>query len=218
MRALLKVVFISLLLLKCSADTYPGGVAIAPTTEGFSIHLNYLTDLGRYYALNGDINGIGSTFFVVAVMLLVVPFGNEILALGLNFDPGPRRLVVGGAIVGVLACALFAASAVEMGEWMVPYRDMTMAMAVGITPAVPILFAAAALIDPDIPGQVTLSWMALALCITIYAGIVFWGPSAQTVDGLQFRVRAQQIISCITVGGLVFIVWQTRRALDVPED
>ena len=219
MRELLKVLFTAFLMFSCSAETYPGGVELSPATEGFSIHLNYLTDLGRLYAYNGEINGFGSTFFVVALLLVVLVYGREVIALGLKYSSAvARKLVIAGGIVGGIVCLLFALYAADWGAWVIPFREPARALAIGLVPAALLLFAAAALIDPDIPGQVTVTWMAITLTVAVYSALVFWGPAGDTVGGLQSRVRAQQIVTALTLAGVVFIVWETRRALSIPED
>jgi hypothetical protein len=64
--------FAGLILLAMHA--YPGGTTWDPTTRGSDFWLNYLCDLERGVALDGEPNPVGATLARVAVVLLALGF------------------------------------------------------------------------------------------------------------------------------------------------
>jgi hypothetical protein len=89
---------------------YPGGTAWAPTARGHDFWLNYLCDLTRGVALDGEPNPLGSALARSAMVILAIGFVPFFLSL-----PGlfPSRAGLGRAI-RVLGCVA-ALGAVAVG-------------------------------------------------------------------------------------------------------
>jgi len=87
-------------LIALAMRVYPGGTAWDPTARGHDFWLNYLCDLSRGSALDGEPNPVGSALARAAMVVLAVGFVPFFLSL-----PGlfPSRSCLGRAI-RVLGC------------------------------------------------------------------------------------------------------------------
>jgi hypothetical protein len=93
------VAFAALILLAMRA--YPGGTAWDSTTRGHDFWLNYLCDLARGVALDGEPNPLGSALARSAMIILALGFVPFFLSLPSLF-PSRARL---GLVIRVLGCA-----------------------------------------------------------------------------------------------------------------
>jgi hypothetical protein len=84
-----------------SMRVYPGGTAWNPTARGHDFWLNYLCDLARGVALDGEPNPLGSALARSAMVILAVGFVPLFLSLPSLF-PSRARL---GRSIRVLGCA-----------------------------------------------------------------------------------------------------------------
>jgi hypothetical protein len=85
-------------------QAYPGGTVWDSTTRGDDFWLNYLSDLQRGVALNGEPNARGATFAQAAMLVLAVGLGPVwwLVARLLRGQPALGRAVRITGVVGVL--------------------------------------------------------------------------------------------------------------------
>src|SRR5579862_6625121 len=76
---------------------YPGGTVWDPTTRGNDFWLNYLSDLQRTVAINGEPNPTGARYAQGAMLLLAVGLGPVWWLLARLF---PERVRLGRAVRG----------------------------------------------------------------------------------------------------------------------
>ena len=86
---------------------YPGGTPRDPSTRGYSLTHNFLSDLGTTVAYGGARNYLGATLFVLSLVLCVAGFGACLVGLTRLYavTPAARGFVRAAAVVGAMVCA-----------------------------------------------------------------------------------------------------------------
>src|SRR5215210_7432690 len=88
---------------------FPGGTALEPEGERYSISRNFLSDLGMTVAYNGETNRLGASLFAASLLLLIVGLGGLLVVIVRQYgvDPASRRWARAAVACGFLACAAF---------------------------------------------------------------------------------------------------------------
>ena len=190
-----------------SAARYPGGTVVDRSTKGYSLSKNFLSDLGMTAAWDGQRNAIGAALFVLSLLLIVLAFGRELVAIMPLYTKHPRarRLAVGAAAATVVACLAFAAVAVTPENAVMNLHIRATLLGYRALPLLAFLFAAASFYVDELPRTVAIGWLVLGLLLVAYNAVVFWGPSAQTPDGLVVQVVAQKVFAVVALVGLTWI-------------
>jgi hypothetical membrane protein len=192
---------------------YPGGTPLDATSAGYSLSRNFLSDLGMTVAYDRLPNRLGAGLFVLSLLVLVVGLGHAVIAIArrLSSHPASRRWARVATVSGFLACVAFTGVAVTP-------ENRTMAMHVAftqwawrITPIVAALFAGASFQTPGVRARVAIVWLMLAVVLASYAGLLTWGPSLATTNGLVFQVVAQKIASVCVITVMLFVAREFDR-------
>jgi len=115
--------------------------------------------------------------------------------------------------VGFLACAAFVGVAVTPeNRVMSLHIEMTL-LAFRIFPILALLFFLASVSSETFPRRVSVVWAALTVVLTAFVGVLGWGPSLETVGGLEFQVVAQKFVAIVAVVAFLIITVEADRAL-----
>lgn len=164
-------------------------------------------------------NLFGAAVFIFALMTVMVGFLNEILALTLQYSSAiAQRIGIAGVILAALIALVFAGLSVRPEARVTALGAPPVWLALRLIPVAALLFGAACLREPAVPWAIAAAWVLLAALLAIYQGIVAWGPSARTFDGLQFQVAAQAAIAFVSIAGLTCIAWATRAVVGVSDE
>jgi hypothetical membrane protein len=93
---------------------YPGGTALDPTSRGYSLSRNFLSDLGMTVVWDHQPNALGAGFFALSLGILILGLGGCLVGLVRLYSPSKRgrRFARAAAAVGLLVCAAFVGVAV----------------------------------------------------------------------------------------------------------
>ena len=196
---------------------YPGGTLLDPTSSGYSLTHNFLSDLGMTVAYNGQANKLGATLFSLSLLGLVAGFGMTLAGLLRQYlaVPASRRWAIAAALLCPLACLAFAAVAITP-------ENRVMALHVDVTVSAWRLFAVAALLVAVASVRAdaarrsrTGAWGLLAVAVTLYAIYLSIGPDVASLDGLRAQVVAQKAITVVAVATLLWLGRYRREAKQI---
>jgi len=197
--------------------SYPGGTLGDRSSAGYSLSMNYLSDLGMTVAYNGRSNRLGATIFSVSVFILVVGFGSLVLQLSRLYPAPSRRWARAGGIAAVMACVAFAGVAITPEDQMMSVRVAFTVWAWRITAFCPLLLAIASAKTDRFSRNVTIAWVALTGVLFGYAALLALSHTVFTLNG-QIEVIAQKVVTA-TTGGLLLVISlgiEKRAVIEMP--
>jgi hypothetical protein len=192
---------------------YPGGTALDPTTVGYSLSENFLSDLGMTVAYDHRPNRLGAGLFVISLLLLVIGLGHAVVRIvrRLADHPAARGWARAGALSGLLACVAFAGVAVTPENRVMAVHVAFTLWGWRIVPIGAALLALASFRIPGLRARVGPAWLIMALLLAGYAAFLAWGPSLTTALGLVAQVIAQKVAAVVTLAALLFVSHEVDR-------
>ena len=192
---------------------YPGGTTLDARTPGYSISRNFLSDLGRTVAYNGERNYLGASFFVASAVLLNISLGARLLTIISLYwaDRRARQWVLGAAACGLLACGAFVGVAVTPENRVMAIHIRFTMWGWRLAAIVATLMAVAAA-KSSFRRRLAVVWTLLAAVLGGYALLLAWGPSLSSVDGLRTQVLAQKVATVLLTLALVYVAREADRA------
>jgi hypothetical membrane protein len=192
---------------------YPGGTVLDPTTSGYSLSENFLSDLGMTVAYDHRPNRLGAGLFVLSLLLLVVGLGSTVARIARRLAEHPAARGWTGAAVscGLLACVAFAGVAVTPENRVMAVHMAFTQWAWRIMPGVAGFLAVASFRSRGLRRRVGWAWLILALLLASYAAFLAWGPSVTAPDGLAAQVIAQKIAAAVTLLIVLFVSQEVDR-------
>jgi hypothetical membrane protein len=196
---------------------YPGGTVLDPTTRGYSLTHNFLSDLGTTVAFDGRPNALGALLFVASLVVLVVALGGCLLGFVRLYarSPGQRALALAAAAVGALVAAAFVGVALTPENRAMALHVRFTLLAFRAFPLVTLLLTLAALRDRALPTRVAVGWGVLTVVLAAYVALLEWGPSGATPRGLAIYVIAQKVVTVASVGIVLWLGAEADRATPV---
>jgi hypothetical protein len=208
-------VIIAVVLTLGSMIRYPGGTSLDAAAQGYSPSRNFLSDLGMTVAYNQQPNKLGAGLFVLSLITLVVGLGGCLAGLVRLYSTSARarRLARGAAAVGFLVCAAFVGVAVTPENRVMGMHVEATLFAFRTFPVLSLLFLLASVFSETFPRRVAISWGALTIVLTVYVGVLGWGPSLATLSGLAFQVTAQKIVASAALVVFLIVTAEADRVL-----
>jgi hypothetical protein len=196
-----------------AALRYPGGTALDPTTRGYSLSRNFLSDLGMTVAYNHEPNRLGAAFFVGSLLLLVVGLGSVVgvIARFLAIGAGGRRWARLAAVALLAACVAFAGVAVTPENRLMDLHVGFTKWAWRVVPAVPLFLGFASRHNARLRQRAALAWFGTAFLLGAYAALLSWGPGVTQPDGLLVQVVAQKAATVVVIVSLLIATGEIRR-------
>jgi hypothetical membrane protein len=192
---------------------YPGGTALDPTSRGYSLSRNFLSDLGMTVAYDHQLNRLGAALFVLSLLVLVAAFGYAVTAISrrLSDHPSARRWARFAAVCGLLACVAFTGVAVTPENHVMAVHVAFTLWGWRLIPIVAALLAVVSFQTTGLRARVTMVCLILTVVLASYAALLTWGPSVGSGDGLVFQVVAQKIATVVVIAALLFVTREFDR-------
>jgi len=178
---------------------YPGGTPRDPSTPGYTLTRNFLSDLGMTVAYDGQPNRIGSALFIASIGLLVVGIGGALVGFVRLYATAPRArafALLAGAL-GLLDCVAFIGVALAPENSALPLHNAFTLAAFRILPVVALLLTLAAYATPGMAHGVVSWWAALTGVLAAYVVVLQGGPWTATMSGFVAQVIAQKAVAII---------------------
>jgi hypothetical membrane protein len=190
---------------------YPGGTLRDPSTRGYSLSHNFLSDLGSTVTFSGQSNSVGAVLFASGLGVLVIGFGAALVGLVsvLSESPATRKLVRAAAAFGVLVCVFFLGVALTPENRLLRLHVQATLFAFRFFPLVTLPLAFATLRDERFPRRAAVAWAALTCVLAAYVFVLQWGPRLTTDRGLMIQVVAQKIVASTA---MIVMVYQSYEA------
>ncbi|MBM3130911.1 MAG: hypothetical protein FJ009_20070 [Chloroflexi bacterium] len=175
---------------------YPGGTASDPTTRGYSFFMNFFSDLGRTQARNSQPNPIAAPMFFIAlsgagVVLIAFSIAFARLFTRPRLD---RALAILGTLAGVLAGTCFIGIAFAPANLNSALHLQFVFGAFEAFTVATLLYFVVLVRAPTYPKRFAAVFGAFALLLLLYLGLLFFGPSLKTPEGVMIQVTGQKII------------------------
>jgi hypothetical protein len=175
---------------------YPGGTASDPTTRGYSFFTNFFSDLGRTQARNGQPNPIAVPLFFIALSGAGVALIAFFVAFARFFTRTrlDRALTMLGTLVGIIAGLCFIGIAFVPANLNSALHTRLVYGAFEAFTVATIFYFAVLLRARVYPKRFAAIFGAFAILLLLYLGLLFFGPSLKTPEGVMIQATGQKII------------------------
>jgi hypothetical protein len=192
---------------------YPGGTTLNRSSEGYSLSLNFLSDLGMTVAYSGVSNALGALLFVMSLCALIVGLGSALLGFVRLYSRSvrARRWARAAGVIGLASCVAFSGVALTPEDRAMSLHVSFTMLAWRIVPAASFLLAVASACSPVVPRKIVALWGMLTIILLAYVLVIGWGPSLGTVEGLRLQVVAQKVITIAVVAASTYLSVATDR-------
>jgi len=195
---------------------YPGGTAFDPTTHGYSLFRNFLSDLGSTTTTSGQSNLVGATLFSTSLVALALALVRCLIALlRLNStDLVSRVLTRAAVVVGAVACASIIGIAAAPENHSMAMHIRFTGLVCRTLPVASLLMAFATMRGRRFAKRAVVAWAALTLVLAGHAAFMQWGPPIVDDRGLAAQASEQKVFACIALLIFVFLTLEADRAAD----
>ncbi|PWI47034.1 hypothetical protein CEE45_13755 [Candidatus Heimdallarchaeota archaeon B3_Heim] len=175
---------------------YTGGTYTNPDASGYSFLNNFFSDLGRTVAHSGEANTIAWILFTASVLTIgiaMILFYSAWISL-FQDDASTYRLSQVGSIFGIIAAIGFIG--VGLTPWDLLLEPHFLSVRIGFF----FTFIASTIYSFVLYRQTTYPRVYLNTLLTftgisfLYLILLFFGPAAETTEGLFIQVVGQKII------------------------
>ena len=197
---------------------YPGGTFQDHSTRGYSLHRNFLSDLGMTVAHNGESNRLGAILFVVALLVLVVGLGGSLVGFVRlhSATPAARPFARLAGLLGLVVCLFFAGVAFTPENRALGLHIVFTKGAWRLFVVVPLLLFIAARRSSDAPRGVSSAWLFLTVTLAGYVYVLDFGKRVSAPGGLITQVVAQKIITIVAILTFVYLSVVVERRMVAP--
>ena len=195
---------------------YPGTTYHDHAVQGYSFGLNFFSDLGRTVTYSGEPNYLSSFIFnmslvFIGVCLLVFCLVNSIIFRTNRVSEITGKL---GSISGIIAGVSIAGIGFTPDNLYHPVHMFFVNTGFRMFLVTIIFLTVAILTNKDgIPKKLAFANIGFGVLLIIYIGIMEWGPSIDTSEGLIFQVVAQKIIVYALVVCVLIQSWGILKVL-----
>ena len=188
---------------------YPGGNSNDEWTEGYDFYRNFFSDLGRFRLVNGNLNTTSMILFAIALVLA----GGGLIFFFIafrDFFTGDRTsywLSVVGTVFGAASGSCFVGVAfapydlfLDLHVDFVFWAFRTFLVAVSV-------YAFVIFRQNAYPRKYGWIFVAFAVFLAAYIGLLEFGPSAKTPSGLIIQATGQKIIVYVSILSVMTQSW-----------
>jgi hypothetical protein len=175
---------------------YPGGRVGDPQSTGYAFFTNFFSDLGQTRTYGGHANGPSLVLFCVALGATAFAMGLFFVGFSLFFAPAsPARLTSTlGAVCGIVAGLSFlGVAATPWNVYLRAHNEFVLWAFRSFLAAV-VLCAVAGFVAPNFPRRFAWVFVAFAVLLAVYVGVITLGPRPDTAAGAAIQATAQKII------------------------
>jgi len=171
----------SLIILPIAMITYTGGSLFDPSSPGFSLVYNFLSDLGRSVAYSGNSNMISSILFNTSLFLtgvLLIPYFIEFPRI-FQDTREPLWFSILGSVVGVFFALTFVGGSLTPSDLFMDTHLMFGALAFISGLPIVIFHTFSIISSPDYPNRYAGIYIALGLVLSIFLYSLFLTDSSE---------------------------------------
>lgn len=194
---------------------YPGGTRSNPNRQSYLFFENFFSELGLTHTYSGGPNQISFVLFTTALALaglaLAIYF---IISPSLFWDSMSTRLLsLVGTFFGLISGLSFIGVAFTPANLYVTPHQIFVQLAftsffVGI-----VFYAPAILLNQSFPNLYAIVNIIFGVLLGVYIWLLFFGPSANSSNGLMIQVTGQKIIAYAAVISLFIQAYGSRRVV-----
>jgi hypothetical membrane protein len=189
------VAIVAALLFGIAMLLYPGGTLLNPSTRGYSVFQNSLSDLGSTVAWNGQPNPRGALFNLAGCLLLVFAGLGCFIALIHVYSSSTRtsRLArTAGALVLLAAAGITGAALSPQDQYPALHGRFTLT-AVCFFPVATALLALVTALDGRFRRRASLGWLVVTVVVLVWVSVMPWRPTTDLQ--LAIPVTLQKIVA-----------------------
>lgn len=175
---------------------YPGGTLGDPSARGYSFFTNFFSELGMTRTHAGGPNTVSFVLFWVALTLA----GAGLVLFSLAFrgffiaTRSGRVLSTIGTLFGVVSGLCFIGVAFTPANRLLRPHSQFVLWAFQAFPVAALCYGLAILLHKGYPKRFALVFLALALLLTLYIGLLMRGPALNTPQGVMIQAAGQKVI------------------------
>jgi len=192
---------------------YPGGTYTDHSTIGYSFWSNFFSDLGRTADFYGAPSTVSFSLFVTALTfagLTLVLFFAAVPHLFLGTGPA-RRLAILGSVIGAISGLCFVGiAATPYDLFPDQHKVFVYAAFISFLPVV-VLYFAAILLNKRYPRVYAFVYLAFALILAVYIGLMLGGPEVATEAGIKVQATGQKIVVYAQIVCMFIQAWGALR-------
>ncbi len=196
---------------------YGGGTLNDPSSKYYSFFENYFSDLGRVNNHLGSSNLISYILFsiaLIAIGLLSIPL----------FISGPlimekksisQKLSVIGSITGIFSAICYIGIAFTPYDVLGGAHIIFVILAFGSAFYMVLFYIPAFILNKDFPNRYVLTLIIFEIILASYIGLIFFGPSSDTLEGLLIQATGQKIVvysEIITLFIVGYTTWKIQKS------
>jgi hypothetical membrane protein len=192
---------------------YPGGTASDPTTRGYSFFTNFFSDLGRTQARNGQPNPVAAVLFFIALSgagVVLITFFSAFA----RFFTRPRldrALAILGTLAGIVAGLCFIGIAFAPANLNSALHTQFVFGAFESFTAATILYFIVSVREPQYRKRFATVFGAFAILLLLYLGLLFFGPTLKTPEGVLIQVTGQKTFVYASIVSILIQALGARR-------
>jgi len=189
---------------------YPGGSIYEPNSEGYSFFKNYLSQLGRIKAINGELNSLSSTIWMSGMTISGFSFLIHYIYLPNFFN---NKLSYLGSFFGIISCICFVLTGITPGDILISFShvsDTNFLKEINIYHlhkifannifyfglACSFIYSYVIFKSNKISSIYGFGYYFFCLIVFVYVLILIYGPDPFSSEyGLIFQVTAQKIVA-----------------------
>jgi len=194
---------------------YPGGTTHDPTTHGYSVLNNFMSDLGMTVAYGGRPNRFGAALFVFALCAVVVGVGWSLVVFirlcEQSTESRPYTRIA--KVVGALVAALYIGVALTPENRQMGLHLQFTLWAFRLFPIGAVVLAVASQKARFLPLDVAVGWALLSVILVAYVIVLDWGPRLSTPAGLTTQVVAQKVVAFAIMSFFYFLCLRVERGV-----
>ncbi len=180
---------------------YPGGTVTNKTSAGYSFFENFFSDLGRTASPAGQPNTIAMILFIISMTVAGAALAAFFIAFTQFFVRSTSGRVISwlAALFGAASGICFVALGWVPGDVNQTLHSNFTRMAFYLFPVAAIFATIAILLERAYPRRYTLVFGVFTVLLVAYIGLLIWGPSARTPQGMVIQATGQKLIAYASI-------------------
>ena len=198
-----------IILITTSMFLYPGGTYHNTNTEGYIFSQNFLSDLGRWSAWNGDQNFYSSFFFSLSFLMVGIVFSVFYWQLPSLFANDQKVYLLSrvGSIFGISGGIFLVGVSLTPGDVVLGPHNFFATWFIRFFLVAALCYTVVLYRSSTTQAKYGLGYAFFALFIAAYIGILETGPDIkESLSALKVQVVSQKLI-CLTF--IIAVAFQT---------
>ncbi|SVA44333.1 uncharacterized protein METZ01_LOCUS97187 [marine metagenome] len=207
-------VFILLIIL--AMFLYPGGTYRDANTEGYILSQNFLSDLGRWSAWNGDQNFYSSFFFSFSFLMVGMVFSIYYWQLPSLFynDQKVHLFSRIGSVAGILGGIFLVGVGLTPSDIVLGPHNFFATWFIRFFLVSALCYIVVFYRSTVTEAKYGLGYVFFAFLIAVYIGIIEFGPSIkESLSALKIQVISQKLICLTFILSVAFQTYSNKEVL-----